>query len=139
MVTTKNEKYRKETWTGGALLDSGIVYDAFQNPIIVTDEYTVRMYDKSKTMEILNDEDWHMLNFYETGMEIKSQGGLINWANYGERLGFFKTPADCIIYIEGMIQCFNSREDFEKSAYMFKELNALKKHMDENRKLYPEL
>ena len=135
----KEKEYRTEEWNGEDLIDQGIDKDAFQNPIAITEQYTIRFYDKTKKMEVLCDDDWKMLNFYEAGQEIKNQGGLIIWANCGERLGFFKTPASCYTYVEDMINCFNEREDFEKSAYMFKELTALKKHMNENKGQYPEL
>jgi hypothetical protein len=112
--------------TGDELLEQGIDFDTYRNPIIPGTEYLVKIQHKIKKMAILSKQDWKDKNQYELGDEIERQGGLVNWFNFGYRLGFFESINDCIESIEELITFYGLKEEFGKAINLQKELQHLK-------------
>ncbi len=112
--------------TGDELIQHGKTIDAYKQPINPITEYKIKMYVVAKKIEILSKDDFYVREQYDLGKVIYGQGGLLSWANFGCRLGFFEEITDCIESVEKMIECFNGEEDYEKSAYFKKELEKLK-------------
>lgn len=107
----------------------GETRDALRQSLVITDSYVVTLDKKYKKKTIIRKSDKRMLELYEAGAEIFKQGGLVNWAHFGTRLGFFDDPAEAIDIAKEMIECFNKREDFEKSSYMKKQLDSLEENL----------
>ena len=102
--------------------------DAYLKPIKIGIRYEVRLYYRTKSVTILSEEDWWIKDCYELGEDIIMRGGLFDWVRFGRRLGFFKDFKDCYETIEDMIDCFNKREDFDKSIHFRDELKKLKEN-----------
>ena len=121
---------REEIIEGARLLDSGKLVDAYNKPIDPDTKYLVKFhFAKGESLvTILTEEEWHIRDVYDAAREIYSQGGAINWANYGTRLGFYLSPLEAIPLIESFIETFNSVEDYEKSKYLYEELQKLKEY-----------
>ena len=73
--------------------------------------------------------------YNELVRDIKQQGGLINWANFGCRLGFFEDPLDCVEGVKDAIKHYNGVEKYEHSAYFRDELLKLEEYMSNENKM----
>jgi hypothetical protein len=118
--------YETKELSGEDLITQGYTVDTFKKPIVIGTEYIVKLYHKQKRMTIISDSDRKIADYYAMGMQIVNEGGLISWANFRVRLDLMEKSEDCIPMIEELIQCYNGREDFEKSDYMSKQLKQLK-------------
>lgn len=121
---------RKEEVSGEELIEDGITVDAYRQKINPFLTYEIKYDDKRNKKQILSLEDTYVKSMYDAGQSIFNGKGLINYANQGYRLGFFDELSDCIPIVEEMIECFNKREDYEKSAYHIKEIKKLKKYIN---------
>lgn len=81
-------EYSEIKISGEKLNLQNIALDTRKNPIILTEKYVIRKY-RNGVQKILTVEDWKVKDYFELGDEIIKQGGLLSWANYGCRLGFF--------------------------------------------------
>ena len=78
---------------------------------------------------------------YELHDEIKRQGGVKNWYNFGWRLGFFEPVGDeteedvvndIVKRFDEMIAIFNEEENYESSAYFRDATQTLQKYTKDN-------
>lgn len=111
--------------TGENLIDSGKDIDAYGEPLSVAEKYIVKFYN-DKTLCILTKRQWEIRDTYLRTQDIYNQDGLIKWSNFGVRLGLFDNPLDCIETLKKDIENFNSVEDYEKSQYLYEEIQNLK-------------
>lgn len=104
----------KETKICGEELKTihNIELDAYRNPIILTEKYVVRKY-RNGIHNILTEKEWKKKDFFELGDEIIRQGGVLKWANYGYRLGFFNRITDCAETIKELIDLYSRYEKYE--------------------------
>jgi hypothetical protein len=111
---------------GSDIIAEGHKIDAFKQPIIITAKYKVRINHKRKSLTILKEEDWTLVENVKEFDAIKREGGLNSWANFRTRLGFLEDPKDSISYVEELIEYFASIEHFERASYLKSELEKLK-------------
>lgn len=98
--------------SGEKLKLQNIELDVKRNPIILTEKYIVRKY-RNGIQNILTEEDWKVNDYFELGDEIIKQGGLLSWANYGCRLGFFNRITDCSETVKELIELYSKHEKYE--------------------------
>jgi hypothetical protein len=127
------ERPEIKEYSGDDLLSQGVTIDAWKQPIVPGTSYEVKLFHKQKRMTILSKSDWQIQKHYETGQTIFQQG-LFSWADYGLRLGFFIEYEDCIPGVEAIIETYNKREDYEKSAHLTKQLEKFRKRILEEQK-----
>jgi hypothetical protein len=109
--------------SGEKLKLQNIELDAKRNPIILTEKYIVRKY-RNGIQNILTEEDWIAKDYFELGDEIIKQGGLLSWANYGCRLGFFNRITDCSETITELIELYSKHEKYELAGKFKDEYNS---------------
>lgn len=64
--------------------------------------------------------------------EIHRQGGLINWADLGCRLGFFELPADCMEDVIDLVTVFEEHKFPKVVGYLQDEVIKFKANLLED-------
>ena len=111
--------------TGESLIESGKTVDAYGEPLSVGEKYLAKYYS-NKTFTVLTKKQWELRDSYETAQEIYEREGLVNWADIAVYNHQFNNPLDCVESVMKCIQNFNTVEDYEKSQYLYEEIQKLK-------------
>ena len=125
---------QEEEMLGDELLAQGFCssgVDAFGEKIELMTTYIVKKsYDRG-VHSALTPGKWKLLEVATLAKDIQNQKGMISWANFGCRLGFFDSPLDCVESMEENILTLAEGELFDWANYLKKELEELKEYCDE--------
>ncbi len=127
-MSFNNKKYKSIKISGEDLLSQNKLVDTYCKVIKVGVDYEIRAYNKIKSITLLSLRDWWVRDCYETAEDIFFREGLINWVDFKIKLNTFKGVSDSYEIIEDLIECFNQKEDFDKSIYFRDELKKLKEN-----------
>lgn len=109
--------------SGERLIQSGKTVDANGNELNVGDEYIVKFID-GNIMAALTQEQWDIRHTYSFTMRVYEAGGILNLDITKE----FDARVNITKLLMLHINNFNKVEDYEKSQYLYEELQKLKTH-----------
>lgn len=127
-MNINKKKYKSIKISGEDLLSQNKLTDTYCKAIKVGVNYEIRAFYKTKSITLLSLRDWWIRDCYEIAEDIFFREGLINWVNFKIKINTFKEVSDSYEIIEGLIDCFNQKEDFDKSIYFRDELKKIKKN-----------
>jgi hypothetical protein len=127
-LNINKKKYKSIKISGEDLLSQNKLTDTYCKAIKVGVNYEIRAFYKTKSITLLSLRDWWIRDCYEIAEDIFFREGLINWVNFKIKINTFKEVSDSYEIIEGLIDCFNQKEDFDKSIYFRDELKKIKKN-----------
>ena len=122
-----SKKYNYKQISGENLLNQNKLIDTYCKKIKLGVEYEIRAYKNTNSVKVLSIKDWWIKDCYDIYEDVIKKGGLNEWFDFQINVGNITDFNECCETIEGTIECFNFKEDFDKSIYFRDQLIKLKK------------